>query len=267
MIEPFIKWAGGKRRLLDTLRPLVLEGLCEGGTYWEPFLGAGAVALSLPREVPVVASDVNAELMGVWDAVRRSPYQLIRDLRAMAAKHSPDFYYQVRDEWELESNEVGRAARFIYLNKTGFNGLYRKNKSGKFNVPLGRGRASSIPDTAQLIPVFDRIRNWRLESLDFEDLLEDKTWRPSEGDVVYCDPPYDGTQDYSTGFGEDDQRRLAAVLRRAARRGVRVIATNSDTPLIRELYRWAELRRVREPRLLSCKARERADARCVLVVR
>lgn len=266
MIAPFIKWTGGgKRQLVGTLRPIIEARLAEGGTYWEPFLGGGAVALSLASEIPVHASDACAELIEAWDVVRKQPYRLISTLRAMGEMHSKAYYYEVRGA--TYDTAVMRAARFIYLNKMGFNGLYRKNKSGGFNVPLGRGKITAIPDTSTIIPVYDRVRDWRLEALDFEDFLEDPRWRPSEGDVIFADPPYDGTHDYSSGFSESDQRRLAACLRRAARRGVGVVATNADTPLVRRAYAWAIVRDITEQRRISCDSANRDAASCVLVTR
>lgn len=267
MPDPFIKWAGGKRQMIDLLRPMVVDRLAEGGTYWEPFLGGGALALSLDADVPVVASDACAELIEAWDRVRGDTFNLARILARHAEAHADErYYYEVRES--EATTPVGRAARFIYLNKTGFNGLYRVNKAGKFNVPRGRGKSSSIPRYSDLVEVGERLRrSWRLECVDFEDLLEDRAHRPTEGDVVFADPPYDGTHDYSSGFSWDDQRRLAAALRRAARRGVAVIATNADTPRIRREYRWAIVTSVAERRRISCDSAHRGDASCVVVTR
>lgn len=265
MITPFIKWCGSKRRLVDVLMPEVLERLAVGGTYWEPFLGGGAMLLAMPPEIPVCAADACDELVVAWDQVRCNAVALSKALAVHAKNHSKEYYYAVRD-WEL-IEPVQIAARFIYLNKTGFNGLYRKNKSGGFNVPIGRGHASSIPTLAQLLPVHERLQGSRLECVDFEDFLEDRRHRPSEGDVIFADPPYDQTQAYSSGFDATDQRRLAACLRRCARRGVGVVTTNARTPLVLRAYSWAIVERLWERRSISCDAQNRADASCVVAMR
>jgi DNA adenine methylase len=259
--KPFIKWAGGKTQMLETLYPLVMKRLAVSGKYFEPFLGGGALALQMVG-VDVVASDANDDLIEVWDVVRRNPHQLSLRLERMRAAHSKDFYYKTR---ELEAtNALDRAARFIYLNKMGFNGLYRVNrKTGKFNVPIGRGRPTSIPTYSELVAISSVLtKYWRLESLDFETVIEEA----EAGDVVFADPPYDGTFDYTSGFSDKDRWRLASCLRRAARRGVGVIATDADTPRVREMYAWARIRAYDERRRIAANG-DRRDAGCVVIVR
>lgn len=257
-----IRWAGGKAQLLETLRPLIDQRRSYAGTYYEPFLGGAAVALSMSEDVTVVASDSNEELMELWVAIRDRPAALSKIIERYREAHSKSHYYNVRSSLGL--GLVERAARFLYLNRTCFNGLYRKNRAGGFNVPIGRGKPSALPTYGELVALSSRVkRSWMIQHCDFEDVVDAAT----EGDVVFADPPYDGTHDYSSGFGDDAQARLAACLRRAARRGVGVVATNADTPLVRRLYRWADVRDLSERRRIAAAGDRRADAACVVAVR
>lgn len=262
--DPIVKWAGGKRRMVDRILPLVERRLAPGGVYHEPFLGGGAVALAIDDEVPVVARDACAELVEAYLAVARAPHVVHQKLCDLLRCHSESTYYEVRSTVPDASDD--RAARFMYLNKTGFNGLYRVNASGRFNVPYGqrrRRRAPSPPAYGDLVRFSRRVCLWSLTSGDFEPLVDAAT----AGDAVYADPPYHGTFGYSSGFSEDDQRRLAECLRRAARRGVGVVATNADTPLVRRLYRWADVTSGDEIRSVAADGRRRGAARCVVAVR
>lgn len=261
MTQPFLKWCGGKKQLADTLLPLILERLAPGGAYIEPFLGGGAVALRIDRETPVRASDACPPLVETWQMVAAQTYALSRLLEQLRDGHSADQYYAVRAE--MPDGPVGRAARFIYLNKTGFNGLYRTNRAGLFNVPLGRGRATSIPTYGELMAVASVVREWTIGLLDFERAID----RAGAGDVVYADPPYDGTFAYSSGFGDVARVRLASSLRRAARRGVGVVVTDADTPLVRRLYAWADVRSIDERRSVAASSSSRDDASCIVAVR
>lgn len=255
-----VKWAGGKTDMLGELTPLVLDRLSPGGRYFEPFLGGAAMALSMPPEIPVVASDVCEPLVEMWLAVAKQTHRLAARLAELGSTHSEVQYYEVRAS--SPDTRLERAARFIYLNKTGFNGLFRVNKAGKFNVPLGRGRASSLPTFGELEAAASRIRSWTLVRSDFELVVEGA----AEGDVVFADPPYDGTHDYSSDFGYASQARLAACLRRAARRGVGIVTTNADTPLVRQLYAWADVRETSERRKIAANG-DRTPAACVVAVR
>lgn len=259
MTEPIVKWAGGKRSMLDRVVPLVLERLAPGGRYLEPFLGGAAVALAL--DAPTIASDTCLPLVETYAVCSQRPGRVHRRLRELARGHCERRYYEIRG-WS-PGNPTDRAARFIYLNKAGFNGLYRVNRSGGFNVPFGKRGDVSIPALDHLREAAARMADWCLVHSDFEPVVE--LARP--GDVVYADPPYDGTFGYSSGFGAAAQARLAACLRRAARRGVGVVTTNSDTPLVRRLYSWAHVVSGSERRCVAADGQRRADAECVVAVR
>lgn len=266
MTEPVIKWAGGKRRLVDQLLPLVLHRRSPSGRYHEPFVGGAAMALALPAGVPVTVSDVCAPLVEAYRAIAVDPRLVHHRLVRLVERHTEAEYYRVRDV--IPATSASRAARFIYLNKAGFNGLYRVNRAGVFNVPCGKRRGSKnappgCPAEEHLVEFGDRALLWTIAQGDFEQSIE----RAVEGDVVYADPPYDGTFTYGTEFGEPEQRRLSDALRRAARRGVGVVTTNADTPLVRRLYRWADVRPLVEGRSVAADGERRGDAECVVAVR
>lgn len=257
-----VKWAGGKAQLLDMLLPLIEERRSPGGTLFDVFLGGGSVALAADEDTLVVTNDASDDLMDMWLGIRDRPRQVADVLEVWGRAHSPEHYKLVRSS--LGASLTLRAARFLYLNKLGFNGLYRVNKAGQFNVPIGRGRPTSLPTYGELLTLQQRMRrSWTLQCGDFEDVCE----AAREGDVIFADPPYDGTHDYSSGFGDGDRMRLAACLRRAARRGVGVVACDADTPLVRRLYAWADVRDVSERRRISAKVDGRGDAACVVAVR
>lgn len=259
-MKSFLKWAGGKGQMVDVLVKLIRARRSYAGRYFEPFLGSGAVALSL-SEIDVVASDSNEELVETWTVVKQEPHRLSKHLEWHRRDHSKEHYYEVRSR--RYDTPVERAARFIYLNKTGFNGLYRKNRSGQFNVPIGRGRATSIPTYGELMTISQHVnRYWSLVHSDFEPIIEEA----NEGDVVYADPPYAGTFGYSSDFSEFDRERLAAALRRAARRGVGVVATDANTRGVRRLYSWAEITPYDERRRIAANG-DRRDAKCLIAVR
>jgi DNA adenine methylase len=234
--RPFLKWAGGKTQLLDQLRPLLPA---RHGTYFEPCLGGAALffalgAMGLGR---AVLTDVNEELIGCYCAVR-DHVDLVIDALGRH-EYTPDHYYRVRDLRPAALSPHERAARTIYLNKTGYNGLYRVNRSGGFNVPIGRYRNPLFCDPPNLRACSNALQGVDLRVRPFEAVLEDAKAR----DFVYFDPPYvpvSATSDFTSyvpgGFGMDHQRRLADVFSRLAAQGVHVMLSNSDTPEVRALY-------------------------------
>ena len=260
--RPFVKWAGGKRQLLaqfELFWPATFRG------YVEPFVGGGAVFFHLCRQGrlpgPVVLNDASAELMLCYETIRDDLEGLLVALR----RHEPhrldaDYYYAVR-AWDRGPDfarrpAVGRAARTLFLNRTCYNGLYRVNRQGHFNVPFGRYKDPRIVDEANLRAVSDALQGVNLHSDDFERCLE---WATA-GDLVYLDPPYDPlsatasfTSYTSAAFDEDEQRRLADVYRRLDAAGCRVMLSNSDTALIRELYAGYRIKVLRARRAISSK--------------
>lgn len=238
--RPFLKWAGGKGQLLDRILPRIDEA-GPFRRYHEPFVGGGAVYFELARagRLPhgAMLSDTNPNLIDAWVGVKLHVEQVIAELHEHAGRHDSGWYYQVR--MARPTNPASRAARVIYLNKTCFNGLYRENSRGAFNVPMGRYAHPSIVDEANLRACAQALRGAELRVAAFDDSLA----RAESGDFVYLDPPYvpvSATASFTAyaagGFAEAAQRRLALRFGELERRGVRALLSNSDTPLTRELY-------------------------------
>lgn len=235
-MKPLIKWPGGKRRLVPQIVPFI--GDCEG-TYYEPFVGAGAVLLALCPKKAVIG-DLNRDLVAVYEAVRDSPDDLLDLLRAYQECVDAQTYYVVRardrEPGFRELPAVERAARLIYLNRTCYNGLYRVNSDGYCNMAYGSYDLPNVADaeTVRMMHEYLTSADVSIRAGDFEETLADAR----EGDAVYLDPPYDGgfCGYTSKGFGRDDQRRLMETARRLSEEGVRVVISNADTPFVRELY-------------------------------
>jgi DNA adenine methylase len=240
--EPFLKWAGGKRLLLPVLLPKFPE-MRDGGRYFEPFLGGGAAFFALRPESALLA-DVNSELINTYCAVRDCVEDVIEHLLTLA--NTREDFYRIRT-WRPRSR-ARRAARFIYLNKTCFNGLYRENLAGEFNVPYGEHRYETLVcDTQQLEVASDALFDANLRTADFVSAVREA----EAGDLVYFDPPYitghqnNGFVEYNAKvFSWSDQHRLKNAALRLAERGVRVAISNADHPSIRTLYSGSKAFRI-----------------------
>lgn len=258
--RPIVKWAGGKRSLLATFEPLLPVGL-ERMRLVEPFAG-GAAMFFAGRSLNGCLSDVNSALIETYEAVRDDLLGVIAHLADLAAAHSIERYYTVRARFNRRqfacAAELG--ATFLYLNKTCFNGLYRENRSGDFNVPVGKHKAPRILDVAVLTAASARLRMARLAVSSFESVLDEA----QPGDFVYLDPPYVPRSRSSSfaayasmGFSDADQARLAVVFRELAARGICAMASNSDTPRVRELYRDWPVQQVWARRCVGASAEAR----------
>ncbi|MGI6667298.1 MAG: DNA adenine methylase [Bacillota bacterium] len=252
--RPFIKWAGGKKQIL---RELLARAPQTFGTYFEPFLGGGAVFFSLSPSKAVL-SDLNPHLMNAYLVVRDRVDELAESLEVHRADR--DYYYMMRDLSPETMSDVERASWFIYLNKTCYNGLWRVNKSGRFNVPFGRYKNPRILDRSNLHAASRALRAADLRCSDFEDAVQDAL----PGDFVYFDPPYlplGGTAVFTSytgeGFDVSEQERLAEVFRRLSRKGVFVMLSNSDVPLVRRLYRGFRIDTIQAARAISCRGDRR----------
>lgn len=262
--KPVLKWAGGKSGLLDQLVPHFPRSF---ERYLEPFLGGAAVFLSLHPRVPALLNELNDELFNLYSVIRDRPQHLIRALDELRSNYSESFYYQLRSEQPQDA--VRRAARTLFLNKTGFNGLYRQNKRGDFNVPFGHNpRCPAIYSAENIALVSERLRNAVLLNLDFENLLA----QAGDGDFVYCDPPYEPMSSTSSfnsytrfGFTRDDQVRLKNVCAAAVERGAVVAISNSSAPFIQELYADARVHSIRARRAINADARKRGAIEELLI--
>lgn len=264
--RPFLKWAGGKGRLLSQYEPY-FPASC--ATYYEPFLGGGAVFFHLAQRTQrAVLGDINPELVNVYSWVRDAPQALIAKLEDHKRHHSPDYYYHVRQQHQLP-HPLDRAARLIYLNKTCYNGLYRENSQGQFNVPVGRYKKPAICDPALIQAASAALQRAHIEELPFTDILRHPL---TPQDFVFFDPPYHPlsptsqfTQYSRYGFGPADQERLAQVFRQLADRGVRVMLSNSDCAFIRELYAGFPIHSIQAARMINAHAGRRGKISELLI--
>jgi DNA adenine methylase len=241
LLQPFLKWAGGKRQLLPKIREYVPKRY---NIYFEPFLGAGAVFFDLqPQEA--ILNDVNKELINCYQVIKTNPEELISLANEHRQNNSKEYFYRLRsldrEAGFKEVPDVERAARLIYLNKTCYNGLFRVNSQGQFNVPYGDYRDPQIVDDIVIRAVSRYLNEAQIEfsGVGFEDAVSGA----ERGDFVYLDPPYDPLSDTSSftgydlnAFGKQQQAELRDVCDALAQRGCYVLISNSATDFIRDLY-------------------------------
>lgn len=276
MVNPVLKWAGGKRKIADRLIQLFPEKF---GTYFEPFLGGAAMFLALNPSASVVA-DVNKHLVNFYSTLVSAPQDLSEALESLKVEYdslSPsaqkDFFYGARAQFnarnvadrgieQSEMNLLQRAVIFYSLNKLGFNGLYRENSRGEFNVPFGGKKSFPSIDQQNFLAVAARLKNSTLLTGDFKTAVETS----QEGDFVYFDPPYipltpsaSFTSYSKGGFGLNEQERLAETMRILTTRGVKVMMSNSDTELTRRVFSDFNLVTIEAPRVISSKSSTRGN--------
>lgn len=264
--QPFLKWAGGKTRLIDQIKPFFPT---DYGRYFEPFIGGGAFYFHMQPQEAVI-SDINERLICAYRTVRDDLPELMERLEVLVKKHSSDHYYRCRERLNhaRSMSDVERAALMIYLNKTCFNGLYRENRRGEFNVPIGSYKNPKVFCEDNLEAVSFQLQNTDIRAQSFEYVLDEAV----EGDLVYFDPPYvplNATSSFTSyvgaGFDLQMQQRLAEVFTELAHRGCHVYLSNSDTPVVRELYRGWHIETVRAGRSINSKGSGRRRINEVLV--
>lgn len=253
--RPPVKWAGGKAGLIQQFEPLFPR--VDWSLYVEPFVGGGAVLFHLLPQRAVLI-DNNEELINFYQVLRDHLELLLVDLRRH--ENTAEYYYRIRALDPGQLTPVERASRFLYLNKTGYNGLWRVNGKGRHNVPFGRYEHPNIVDEPNLRLVSRAIARAELILGDFSLALH----YAEPGTFVYMDPPYHPLSETArftgytrAGFGEEDQRRLADVFRQLDRRGCLVMLSNSDTPFIRGLYAGYDIRVVYARRAINCRGDRR----------
>ncbi len=275
MAKPFVKWAGGKGQLLDKLLYHFPKTF---GRYYEPFAGGGAVFFALEREERLqegaVLLDICKPLIEAYEAVRDSVEALIIELDVLqneyAKKRDKAFFYDVREHVNIEGWDP---ARFIFLNRTCFNGLFRLNRKGRFNVPEGRYKNPRICDALGLRQASEALQEVRLASGDFASMENLEHAQP--GDLVYFDPPYvpvkaDSFTKYSSdGFTPDDHERLASLAEKLVQNGVHVVVSNSDVEWVRHRYQSFEQHTIWADRMINSKkgGRDQAVTELILVGR
>jgi DNA adenine methylase len=266
-IRPFVKWAGGKAQLLPELEKMIPQF----NRYFEPFLGGGAMFFHLIQNTRFTAylSDTNKELTTTYKVVKYYVGNLIEvlDKHQEEYKKNP-FQYFYRLRATQPNNDIDKAARFIALNKTCFNGLYRVNRKGEFNVPIGDYKNPVICDKTNLEKVSSALSKATIFAADYSNV----TGNAKQGDFVYLDPPYDPasyTSNFTAytidGFGREDQVQLANVYRKLSYRGCFVLLSNSDTPFIGELYCDFSIKEVTVQRAINCKGSKRAGHKELLI--
>ncbi len=264
---PVVKWVGGKTKLLPELLARIPERF---GRYYEPFAGGAALFFRLaPRRA--VLADSNADLIGLYGALAHDVASVIRRLEHHREAHDQRHYYATRERWndrDASWPAAERAAAFVYLNKTCFNGLWRVNRAGDFNVPIGRYTDPPICVPEALRAASSVLVRAELRCTDYREAVADA----EKGDFIYFDPPYDPvtttanfTSYTAIAFGADDQRARADCARDLVARGCRVMLSNSDTPFIRSIYRGFKLERVKCPRAINSNASRRGDVDELLI--
>ncbi len=263
---PIVKWVGGKRQLMFELIKNMPKSY---NKYFEPFIGGGALFFELQPEQAYI-SDMNEELINLYSVVRDNVYELINDL----SKHevSKEYFLEIRNidrtEKYLELSDVERASRFIYLNRTCFNGMYRVNSQGQFNVPFGHYKNPRIIDENNLLNCSELLKKTEIKCADFSEILT----KVKKGDFVYFDPPYvplNETSNFTSytkdGFDIDMQFKLRDVCDELDNKCVKFMLSNSDTKLVNELYANYEIKKVFASRQINANADGRGKITEVLV--
>lgn len=272
MATPVVKWAGGKRQILDKIKAKMPQ---KYNNYFEPFIGGGALLLDiLPHKATL--NDVNKELLCIYRCLQNEEYYklLLEELKKHQDKHSEDYYLEVRSMDRREDfNNLPiweRAARALYLNKACFNGLYRVNAKGYFNVPSGHKETVHLYDDDNIKNVHNYFMNNDVKILegDFEDAVKEA----KKGDFVYFDPPYDTLENkesftsYSAdNFGKEEQKRLRDTFKRLADKGVYVMLSNHNTEFIRTLYKDYNINIIEAKRMINSNANGRGNVEEVII--
>lgn len=270
--KPFVKWVGGKRQLLKQFRDLGLyppeKFDAIKNTYYEPFVGGGAVFFDLlPRNA--VLSDLNNELVITYNVIKNDVEALIHSLKKH--KNEKDYFLKIRAKGTKKLSDVEIASRFIYLNRTCFNGLYRVNRSGGFNVPFGDNKNPLICDVENLKKVSCALKNVQVKNQDYKEVLK----KAKKGDFIYFDPPYypvsktaSFTSYTADAFLDKEQMELRDVFVELHKRGCFVMLSNSDTPFINKIYsgiKGVKINKVFAGRAINSKGSGRGKITEVLI--
>jgi DNA adenine methylase len=272
VITPLLKWAGGKRQLRSELICRLPD---RWGTYFEPFIGGGALLVELAnlgRLGRAVIGDKNPELVNLYQIVKQDPETLIRALSDEKFRNDNESFRTLKAEFNAligtRRRPVDRAALLVYLNKHSYNGLWRVNRKGHYNVPFGKYVRPSLPSPQSLMRFSRMLEGVTLMHADFEQIVR----TAKRGDFVYFDPPYHPLSktarftDYTTGgFSFEDQKRLARVYRRLSDRGVRLMLSNSSMPEIKKLYDGLSIHIVPAKRSINCDGQKRTGVTEIIV--
>ena len=269
--KPFVKWAGGKRQIIDKLKKHLPEKF---DTYYEPFVGGGALLFELSPKKAVI-NDSNAELINVYRCLcdEEKFKKMCNLLNHYEAEHSEEFYYEIRNKDKNKNaysrlSDYTKAARTIYLNKACFNGLYRVNKKNEFNVPFGKKTKINTYEGSNLITISNYLtmNNIKILSIDFEEAVKDV--KPK--DFIYFDPPYDSdTSTFNSyteeGFDRNEQIRLAKVFKELDKKGAYVMLSNHNTSLINDLYKDYNIHLIEAKRNINANGKKRGKVEEVII--
>lgn len=272
--KPFVKWVGGKRQLLKQFKLMKLyppEDFDPAkNNYFEPFVGGGAVFFDLLPQKAVL-SDMNAELVATYNVIKNNVEDLVKSLKKH--KNNKEYFLKLRSKDVEKLSDIEIASRFIYLNKTGFNGMYRVNSLGKFNIPFGSQKNPLICDEENLIKVSKSLQNTKIVNRDYKTVLKEA----KKGDFIYFDPPYHPLNETSSftgytanGFSAKDQEDLRDTFFELHKRGCFVMLSNSNTKFIKNIYsdldEKIKIHEVDATRMINSKASGRGKIKEVLVV-
>ncbi len=270
-IRPFVKWAGGKRQIIDKLIKYAPKKF---NKYYEPFVGGGAFLFELEPKYAVI-NDYNIELINVYNCIKdKNKYKkVLKILDDYEIKNSKEFYYEIRNMDRDKSlynklSDIEKCARTIYLNKACFNGLYRVNSKNEFNVPFNQKEKVNTydKDNVELISLYLRNNDITILNGDFEDAVKSA----KANDFIYFDPPYDSDTDTFTsytnnGFNRDDQIRLSEVFKKLDKKGCYVMLSNHNTKLINELYRDYNIHVIMAKRNINSNGKGRGTIEEVII--
>jgi DNA adenine methylase len=255
-IEPLLRWAGGKRFLVNRFLKFLPNDMHER-VYREPFFGSGSLFFALRPNERAILTDANEHLINCYMFVREYPELIADYLREHRKKDSEKYYYEVRKSYNRLGFSAAQAARFIYLNRTCFNGIFRVNLKGEFNVPYGWKDHPIIPDRDWLRKTSAALKNASLKSLPFQKALT----KASPGDFIYLDPPYpplNSTSNFTRytkdKFSIKDHKLLAENVYQLDRKGCFVMMSNADIPAIRKLFRGFQINSLPVTRYITCKS-------------
>lgn len=272
-MKPLLKWAGGKRHIAHEVSSRFPEDW-RSGTYFEPFIGGGALFLYLnPRRA--VLGDINAHLVKFYIDVRDAPETLVAKISQIAERFDgldeegkKTFFYELRDQFNATKTSTEHSALMYCLNKLCFNGLYRENSKGAFNVPFGKKTRFPEFDVQNFLDVSAALQEVEILQSDFEETVSSAV----AGDFVYFDPPYipvDATSNFtaysSSGFGPIEQKRLATLMFQLAERGIKAVLSNSATPITEETFKGLQQEIISAPRMVSAKSSGRGEVQELLI--
>jgi DNA adenine methylase len=266
-IPSFVKWAGGKKQLLEQFNRFFPKKI---NRYIEPFVGGGAVLFFVLKEYKpkeVFIFDINEELIKTYEIIRDDVENLIKELKKLKSLHSKEVYYKIREEDPELLSKLTTASRFIYLNKTCFNGLYRVNSKGGFNVPIGSYKNPTIVNEEELREISKLLQNVKIKNASFEECLK----YAKKEDFIYFDPPYyplkkSSFTTYTKGnFLDKEQQQLKEVFSELDKKGCRVMLSNSDTKFIKDLYKRFKVSFVKASRMINCNGKDRGKISEVVI--